>query len=406
MKTFRIFIFTVWVSGLFCSCSENINRPIESNPNAPGKVTVTEIVNLPGSAYIVYTVPNDPDLLYVMATYTQSGITREFKASYYTNTLLIEGFGQAADYQVDLCAVNRSEKRSEITSITVHPERPPVMEVFETLQSKPTFGGINISYKNESGAFVAVGVLTNNDKDELYEPYTSYSNRPEVSFSVRGFETEERTFGVYVRDKWSNNTDTVYFTVTPLFELPLDKSLFKEMKLRTDAESTAWGGQLRYIWDGRAFGDNEGEWGLHTGNAATGVPMHITFDLGQVATLSRFKLWCIMDDKHMYNDVSPRKYEVWGRIVPIVSTAADDGAFYPNWFKMCDIENIKPSGLPTGSLTDEDRTAARAGDEFVFEDIQYTARYIRIVCNLNWNGNTNMCFSEVSFWATEINPVN
>ena len=405
MKTIRIFICTVLVAGLFYGCSEDMNRPLENNPNAPGKVTVTEIVNLQGSAVITYIVPSDPDLLYVMASYIQNGITREFKASYYTNKIKLEGFGRDVDYNVDLYAVNRSEKRSEATSITVHPELPPVMEVYETLRSKPTFGGITISYENKSGAFIAVGVLTTNDEGEFYEPYTSYSDRPEVSFSVRGFETEERTFGVYARDKWGNATDTVYFTVTPLFEIPLDKSLFRELKLKGDSECNAWGGQMRYIWDDRIFGDAEGEWGLHTGNVATGIPMYVSFDLGQIATLSRFKLWCIMDEKHMFNDVTPRKYEVWGRLATI-NPVTDSGSFYPDWFKMCDIECIKPSGLPTGMLTDEDRAAARAGDEFVFDDIQYKTRYIRIVCNLNWNGNTNMCFSEVSFWATEINPVN
>jgi hypothetical protein len=391
---------------MFCGCSEEeANRPMENNSKVPGKVTVTYIENLPGSVTITYTVPNDPDLLYVMATYVQDGVVREYKASYYTNTLQLEGFGRDAEYKVDLYAVNRSEKRSEVTSINVHPTRPPVMEVYETLKYQPTFGGISISYENKTGAFIAVGVVTTNSEGEFYEPYTSYSDRPEVKFSVRGFETEERTFGVYVRDKWGNATDTVFYTVTPLFEMPLDKSLFREMKLRGDSESTAWGGQMRFIWDDRAFGDNEGEWGLHTGNVATGVPMYVTFDLGQMATLSRFKLWVIMDDKHMFNDMSPRKYEIWGRTVPI-DPVTDSGDFYPNWFRMGEIENIKPSGLPPGMLTDEDRTVERNGDEYVFEDIQYKTRYIRIVCNLNWSGNTNMCFSEVSFWATEIDRVN
>lgn len=405
MKTIRIILSVVGMFGILCGCSEDFNQPIEKNSNAPGKISVTNIENLPGSAVLTYTLPNDPDLLYVMATYIQNGTVREFKASYYTNTIKLEGFGREADYQVDLFAVNRSEKRSEIISVTVRPTRPPVMEVYETMQYKATFGGVTLSYENKSGAFIAVGVLTANSEGELYEPYTSYSNRPEVKFSVRGFETQERKFGIYARDKWGNSTDTSYFSITPLYEMPLDKSLFKELRLPGDADPTAWGGQLRYIWDGRAFGDNEGEWGLHTGNVATGKPTYVSFDLGQEAILSRFKLWVIMDDKHMYNDVSPRRYEVWGRSEQINPTT-DNGDFYPNWFKMCEIENSKPSGLPQGTLTDEDRTAARAGDEYVFEETQFNVRYIRIVSNLNWNGNTNMCFSEVSFWATEIKPVN
>lgn len=403
MKTIKLFLSALLVSSVFYACDTDANQPIENNSNAPGKVTVTNIENLPGGALITYDLPDDPDLLYVVAHYMEKGIQREFKASYYTNQLLVEGLSREEEYVVSLAAVNRSEKYSETVEVKIHPLTPPVMGVFYTLKGKATFGGITFTYENPSEAYVAIGVLTKNEEGEFYEHDTYYSSQPAPSFSVRGFDPEEREFRAYVKDKWGNVSDTTSFSVLPIGETYLDKSLFREMKLLTDAESTAWGGQMRFIWDERAFGDNEGDWGLHTGNAATGSPMHVTFDLGVEATLSRFKLWCIMDDKHMYNDCTPRKYEVWGRTTTVAAT--DNGEFYPHWFKMGEIENIKPSGLPAGTLTDDDRTACRAGDEYVFEYNEFTTRYIRIRCLNNWIGNTNMCFSEVSFWATDIKQV-
>jgi hypothetical protein len=389
--------------GLY-ACSETELQPIEKNTKAPGKVNVTNIENTPGGAIITYTLPDDPDLLYVMARYEEKGVPREFKASFYTNRLIIDGLSKEEEYTVGLTAVNRSGKASEVVPVKIIPLKPPVRGVFESLKGVPTFGGIEITYENPSKAFVAIGVLTMDEEGTFYEHDTYYSSQPSAKFSVRGFGEGEREFRLYVKDKWGNVSDTVAFKVTPIGETELDKSKFREMKLKGDAESTAWGGQMRFIWDGRAFGDNEGDWGLHTGNVATGEPLHITFDLGVVATLSRFKLWVIMDDKHMYNDMSPRNYEVWGRTEPV--SASDDGDLFPHWFKMGEIENIKPSGLPLGTLTDDDRTAARRGDEIVFEYNVHTTRYIRIRCLKNWNGNTNMCFSEVSFWATSINPIN
>jgi hypothetical protein len=400
MKTIKTIIVCILFLGCFSACQTDTHHPIENNPNAPGKVTIADIELIPGGAMISYILPKDPDLLYVMAKYTENGAQREFKASFYTNYLIVDGMSQEIEYSVDLYAVNRSGKSSEAENIKISPLTPPIVGVFESLKHKATFGGISISYENPSSAFMAVGVLTMNEEGELYEPYTFYSSQPLPSFSVRGFKAEEREFWVYVKDKWGNTSDTVSYTVKPVGEKELDKSLFREMKLKNDADPTSWGGQMRFIWDGRAFGDNEGDWGLHTGNVATGKPVHITFDLGVTATLSRFKLWFIMDDKHMYNDVSPRKYEIWGRTYDINPTT-DNGEFYPHWFKMGEIENVKPSGLPTGSLTDDDRNVARNGDELVFEDFQPTTRYIRIVCLLNWNGNTNMCFSEVSFWEID-----
>jgi hypothetical protein len=397
MKTLKTITACMLMLGCFFACQTDLNHPIEDNPNAPGKVTVDSILEIHGGAVIFYLLPNDPDLLYVMASYTENGVKREFKASFYTNYLIVDGMSKETVYAIDLYAVNRSGKFSEPVKINIHPLTPPIIGVFESLQHKATFGGISISYENPSSAYMAVGVLTTNEEGRLYEPYTYYSSQPFPTFSVRGFEAEEREFWVYVKDRWGNNSDTVSYVVKPIGEKELDKSLFREIKLKGDADPTSWGGQMRFIWDGRAFGDSERDWGLHTGNVATGIPMYITFDLGVEASLSRFKLWPIMDDKHMYNDVSPKKYEIWGRTYP-VNPITDDGDFYPHWFKMAEIENIKPSGLPVGSLTDDDRTAARNGDEVVFEDNQPTTRYIRIVCLQNWIGNSNMCFSEVSFW--------
>lgn len=388
---------------LFYGCSDMEPQPIESNSKAPGKVNVTNIENTPGGAIITYTLPNDPDLLYVVARYTEKGVKREFKASFYTNTLVVDGLSKEEDYTIELTAVNRSEKSSEIVPITIHPLTPPVRGVFQSLQGTATFGGIAITFDNPSKAFVAIGVLTTDGEGVFYEHDTFYSSQPNGKFSVRGFGDGERAFKLYVKDKWDNVSDTTEVKVTPIGETELDKSLFREMKLKGDADPTAWGGQFRYIWDGRALGDNEGQWGLHTGNTA-GVPSVVTFDLGVKATLSRFKLWFIMDDKHMYNDMSPRFYEIWGRTEPIA--ANDDGDFFPHWFKIGDIENVKPSGLPLGQLTDDDRAAARRGDELVLEYNQFTTRYIRIKSVKNWNNISTMCFSEVSFWGTKIEPIN
>jgi hypothetical protein len=400
MKSIKTIIACMLALACFYGCSETELQPIENNSKAPGKVNVTDIENTPGGAVITYILPSDPDLLYVMARYEEKGISREFKASFYTNKLTIDGLSKEEEYIIELTAVNRSGKSSEIVPVKIYPLTPPVRGVFESLNGAPTFGGIEITYENPSKAFVAIGVLTTDEKGEFYEHDTYYSSEAAAKFSVRGFGDQEREFRLYVKDKWGNVSDTTSFKVMPIRETELDKNLFREMRLKGDADPTAWGGQLRYIWNGQVMEEE----GIHTGNVSTGVPMYSTFDLGVVATLSRFKLWIMMNDKHMYNDVSPRNYEVWGRSEPI--DANDDGDFFPHWFKMGEIENIKPSGLPVGTLTDDDRAAARRGDELVFNYNEFTTRYIRIRCLRNWSGNTNMCFSEVSFWATSINPAN
>ena len=401
----KIIIACLLVSIGFFSCENyDEHKPIENSKKAPGAVTITNVVNIPGGAVITYDLPEDPDLLYVMARYTEKGVERNFKASFYTNTLTVEGLSREEEYEVELIAVNRSNLSSPAVKTKINPLTPPVMVTYDSLKEAPTFGGVTINFKNPSEAAIAIAVLTTDSLGDFYEYDTYYTTLAEGKFSVRGFEEKERIFKAFVRDKWKNTSDTVVFApLVPIGEKELNKALFKPLVLKTDADATAWGGQLHFIWDGRAFGDNEGEWGLHTGNeVGDGKPKVITFDLGVKAKLSRFKLWCIMDDKHMYDDMSPRYYEIWGRVVPIDPIADSGNILDGNWFKMCDMENVKPSGLPKGSLTDEDRESSRRGDEFVFEEEQFTTRYIRVRSIRNWGNNTNMCFSEVSLWATDI----
>ena len=53
-----------------------------------------------------------------------------------------------------------------------------------------------------------------------------------------------------------------------------------------------------------------------------------------------------------------------------------------------DCEIIKPSGSPSGTVTDEDMAAAREGHEFVFELSQEPIRYIRIEILSTFGGTT------------------
>ena len=49
---------------------------------------------------------------------------------------------------------------------------------------------------------------------------------------------------------------------------------------------------------------------------------------------------------------------------------------------------VKPSGSPSGTVTDEDVTAAEEGHEFAFELSQEPIRYIRISILNTWGGSS------------------
>ena len=97
--------------------------------------------------------------------------------------------------------------------------------------------------------------------------------------------------------------------LTPIYEAELDKKKFKEVILPGDFPCTFYESKMEYIWDGRAAADGDGQTGAHTGIEEHDGPTWFTFDLGVLAKLSRFNLKFVQDDKHFYNDVSPKIYE-------------------------------------------------------------------------------------------------
>src|SRR5690606_3044657 len=109
-------------------------------------------------------------------------------------------------------------------TIDVVPLTPPVKSVFKTLAVKPTFGGLNVSFTNDLQADLAAVIIvdTIGDKSIWAEASTFYTDALRANYSSRGFESIEQNFGVYLRDRWSNKSDTMFVTLTPLYEELLD----------------------------------------------------------------------------------------------------------------------------------------------------------------------------------------
>lgn len=373
------------------SCNDDENSPINKDDKAPGQVFNVEVENMSGAALLTYSLPADDDLLYVIAEYTnKQGKVFDFRASYYTNQIMVEGFGDTDEYTVNLYAVDRSENKSAPLAVKINPLEPQVQLTAKSLKVQADFGGMSFTYKNETKADLSFIVITTDVDGGKMVAETFYTSRDSTKFAVRGYAAEPRLFGIVVRDRWENLSDTLYQNLTPIYEVKLNKSLFRPKVFPNDAAATQWDGSLEYMWN-----DVVNDKAAHTGNDASTIPKHISFDLGVEAKLSRFNLKTIPDDKHWFNDVSPRFYEIWGSLDP------DPSGSFDSWTKLVSIENVKPSGLSIGNITEDDRAAGRNGDDADIPIEMPKVRYLRIVCTKNWSGNTNMCISEITVWGDD-----
>ncbi|WP_029906878.1 DUF5000 domain-containing lipoprotein [Prevotella sp. 10(H)] len=398
MKTVnKIAIITLGIVLLvLIGCKEDKIAPWENNTTPPGPISNITIVNQPAQATITYTLPRDKDLLYVKAVYPlQSGAIREVKASYYTNTMVLDGFGEAGTYDVKLYAVNRSEVESEPVTIQVEPLKNPIWDVFETMEILPDFAGVRIKALNEFRADVTIEVLRKDSLGE-WEKFGDdiYTSIADISNTTRGLDTVAQMFGATVRDRFMNYTDTVFTTIKPLFEEALDKSKFRELRLPGDADIQTVTAGMRLIWDGDANSSQSQRMLTTTDNHN---PQWITFDTGQESKLSRFKTYNYTEfvggNRFYYYRGQFRYFELWG-----TTQYSLDGSF-DSWTLLGTYEVKKPSGLPYGQQTTEDFNFAEAGFEFDVDPNAPKVRYLRIKSNQNWEGSTWMELLEINLYG-------
>lgn len=410
MKRYHLFLIALcWSIGIFYSCSENTQAFLDyTDPNlpAPAQVVNPTIKAIPGGAYITYQIPKDPNLRYVKAVYeTQPGKQYEVKSSVYSDTLKVEGFGDTQPHEVKLYSVGKNEKQSEPLTIEVIPLTPSIETVYGTVQLAATFGGVNVKLNNPNRANLAIVVIADTaNTGKWTELHTFYSSADRGSFSLRGLDTLSLKFGVYLRDRWYNKTDTVIKNLVPLYEEEIDKGSWAPLYLAGDDFAYKENYHLPALWD-KQFG----YFGHLFASANAQMPQTVTWDLGKKVILSRMKSW--HHPEGPYDGPSVKEFEIWGANSYNADgdyiTGGEKGVYKSNWVLLGKFKSYKPSGSPQGTVTQEDRDyALNKGEDFDFEAGIPAVRYIRFKTIATYGtpagGNGSVVMQEVTFWGQEV----
>lgn len=397
---------------LLYSCEDaDVNDPIGSDV-APEQIEVTEIRNNFGKTTIIYNRPNDENLKYVKAIYEpRNGTIREVNASYFMDSLVLDGFAEQKDYEVKLYSVSAGEAVSDPVTVTASPLEPPYLSISKSVRMKSTFGGINVKLDNPTKAKIAIGILKGVNPNELSEISMSYSELDKLDFSVRGQEPTEAFFGLFIRDRWGQISDTLKLALTPIEEVMCDKTGFVNLKMPGDTyECHTWGGtsvynKLERVWNERL---NETTPVFHT-KPNDPMPQHFSIDLGVKYQLSRMEVYprgSSTDTRYVWDSGWPKTVQIWGSNDPQPSTLDpnEDADYWNSWELVGEYDIVRPSGeTEPGSivpLTDDDKRTLTAGYEIELpEGTEY--QYIRFRTLENWSGSNWIMLSELSFYGTE-----
>ncbi len=373
------------------ACEEERPEPIAAGGNVPANVSDIAVEPLPGGAKITYSLPSTPGLLYVKAEYEwPAGVKRESRASLYGDSLIIRGLGTTGEVNVNIYSVGSGEVASAPTQVKIKPLDPPVITTFASLGVQEDFGGVYVSFENPSKADLVISLLAKDERGDWFPVDAHYTNRDQGGFSVRGQESKPTDFGVFVRDRWNNKSDTIAVNLTPIYERQLEG--LRVINFPTDVSTFYSNNNFTRLFDNN-FSDPSGV--KHTA-VGTGLPQWFTIDLGESTKLSRLKYWMrgiVANPTYLYGFGNPQRWEVWG------SNNPDPDGGWTQWTKIMDCEAVKPSGLPAGQYTTEDREVGAAGLDYAFPSDTPPMRYLRWKTNKVFGDVTYVHIIEIAFWG-------
>lgn len=399
-----VYIVCIVVASLFQACNEEPVGQTPTNNVMPPSVAEPKVENTAGGAIISYTLPKgETDISYVRAEYMYKGNLKSNKSSIYKNFVKIEGFASIDPVEVKLYTVNHSEVSSEPLLVTINPLTPPVFNITSSFTYQSAFGGLKVNWENETGEEMVVTLMAYDEEMKRYmDKDAIYSSAKNGQYSFRGFDAKPTQFGLCVRDKYFNISDTVTFELTPMYETVIKTDHFaRVMDIPLDDLSALSGWGFEKMWDGVTAGDAVG-W--HSGQD-TGNPHYWTWDLGASVKLSRFTLWHRSNTPYSNNNT--KIIELWG--ASEYDKTNKDLVYWNkgggwetdgHWEYLGTFEIKKPSG-DGAEVTDEDREAITNGFEFTIPLEAKRVRYLRFGQLANWSGGNGVHISEIRYWGDD-----
>jgi hypothetical protein len=280
--------------------------------------------------------------------------------------------------------------------VKVKPLDPPFKKVFNSIELNNAFGGYNLTAKNPSRDNISIIVMKKNlfNEYERDNQKSIYTRTDSIVSKIRGLDTLEQEFAIYVKDNWGNYSDTVYKKVKPFYEEKMDPTKYKTFVLPGDAPQVTNGARLEYAWNRlRGWPNTSFTHQINGGD----VPHMITFDMGVTAKISRIWILPWPEGNRYYYLSTMKRFEIYGSNNPNLNGALDN-----TWTLLGSYEVVKPSGLPYGTDSSEDQETAKAGFNWEVDLAAPKVRYIRIRCLENFAGGTAQSIHEIDVYGSTL----
>lgn len=389
-------------SSIFLSCKEEDSM----DTTAPAKVSDVTYVATNGGAIISFVSPDDEDLLYIKATYTNSLGKEVFKvSSHFGTTIEIDGFNDETPKKVKITAVDNSRNESEVTEIEVTPLKSYIYLVQESLAMKEVLGGVRVTWDNPAEKSVFVYVYYKKGDSAVRERILSSSKQSE-SIMIRGMEPELYDFSVMVEDFNGNKTTKFNMgTFKPLLEQKIDKSTWKVLQ-NLSVDGDKWEGTISSFWDDvvdtKESGADNSYFIINRDDNGGMLkwPLDIVVDLNKTVVVNRFVVWQraftyvnaeqngVSTDYYYYKEENMKSFSV--------SVSTDKLVWVP--LGTFDIGDPRDA---SGVISPAKYKEAIDGHEFNLESVSQPFRYMKFSVLSNYGSETNVYGSEITLYGLD-----
>ena len=396
MKTNKILYILIIPLILLYGCNNDESQ--DSNP--PGVLTIQNISPTNGGGIISYILPEDSDILFVRAEYTNSlGVDVYRVSSSHNDSIEIDGLNQNTPVQVRLFVVDQSENMSEPVEIEFTPLPSFIFLVQQSISISPDLGGVKLEWENIAEKTVYVHLhIVNGDSEDVR---ILSSNNVNESIFVRGLESIEMTFLTKVEDFDGNITELEEKgTLTPLFEEMIDKSTWTLMS-QLSVNGNAWEGQTTAFWDdivdtAETNSDNSYFIIWRDQNGGTlNWPLDIVINLNKNILIHRFKVW---QRAFWYNGPTGIPYYYQEENMRSFNLYASNNAI--DWILLGEFDIGDPSD-ENGNIPQDYIDAAANGHDFDLDAVSEPFRYLKFSITSNFGSDTYVHGSEISLWGLD-----
>ena len=388
---FLILAFTVVVS---CSKKD------DEDTTPPSVLSVVSVTPTNGGGLITYTLPDDNDILYVKAVYTNSiGVEVSRASSKYNTDIEVSGLNQTTALTIKLYVIDENFNQSDAVEVELIPLESFIFLVQESIEITPDLGGVKITWENIESKTVYVYLHINDGAEEHIRILSS--NNAQENIFVRGLESVELTISTEVEDFDGNKTGLEQKAiVTPLFEEVISKVTWSLVTSQS-VNGNAWEGATENFWDDvvdTTGNDSDNSyfmiWRDQNGGSLN-WPLDIVIDLNKNVKIHRFTVWQRAfwyngpaDTPYYYQEENMKSFTIY------VSNDAQ------TWEELGQFDIGDPrdgeGNIPASALED-----GANGHDFSLEGVSDEFRYLKFSVTSNYGSESYVNGSEITLYGLD-----